>query len=228
MKPSGPTAPVSPSGAILRSRWGKPSPRVNPAKKNIIAIVLMAGGLLLVAALMADLRTMKQRKPRGYVDPGTELQEIVLGLNGTRYEDASGLFSIVPPAGWMVFKPPDSRPYNVIFRGPSGATMSIMATRVEYNDLPSLMHEIEASEQQAGIRTQTEALFFLGGPAVRRTAGLLASRVFSVDFVRDRVAHHIICGTPPELFDRYVPVLMDVLGTYRAGPPASAPAAADE
>jgi len=228
MKPSGTTAPVPPSGAALRSRWGKPSPRMNPATKNTIAIALMAGGLLLVAALMADLRSLRHRKPRGVVDVGTELQAIVLGMNGTRYEDPAGLFSIVPPSGWTVFKPPNSRPYDVIFRGPSGATMSIMVTRVKYNDLPSLMREIEESEKQAGIETKPEAFFFLGQPAVRRVAGLTASKVFCVDFVRDHVAHHIICGTPPTLFDRYYPVLMDVLGTYRAGPPESAPPAANE
>ncbi|MBU1910613.1 MAG: hypothetical protein KJ726_11245, partial [Verrucomicrobia bacterium] len=156
-------APPTPSGR---------SPRRPPPKQILLAAGLMLFGLLIVIALMADLRTMKQRKPRGYVDPGTELQEIVLGLNNPRYEDTSGLFSIVPPAGWTVFKPPDSRPYNVIFRGPSGATLSIMTTRVKYNDLPSLMREIEESEKRAGIRTKSEALFFLGGPAVRRFAGL--------------------------------------------------------
>ncbi|HOW96308.1 MAG TPA: hypothetical protein P5567_03665 [Kiritimatiellia bacterium] len=185
-------------------------------------LVLLGLGLLLLVALAADLRRMPKRKLPGFTDPADELQAVVLGLNGPRYADPEGLFSIVAPAGWTAFKPPDSRPYDVVFRGPSGSTISVMATPVEYNDLPSLVREIDRNEEEAGIRTQSEAFFFLGGPAVLRKAGLVTSRVFSVDFVRDRVAHHIICSVPPELFDRYYPVLMDVVETYRPGAPKAA------
>lgn len=211
-------APVPPARAPRR---GVVPPAPKPSGKNVIKIVLLVGGLALVVALINDLRHMPRRKLPGYVDPASELQAIALGMDGSRYEDGEGLFSIVPPAGWTVFKPPDSRPYDVVFRGPSGSTLSIIATRVDYNDLPSLVGEIERKEAEAGIRTQSEAIFFLGGPAIRRTAGLVASRIFSVDFVRDHVAHHIMCGTPPELFDRYKPVLMEVVETYRIGTAAS-------
>jgi len=218
-------APAEPA----RSPWrARPLPGRNPGKIGVVKILLLGGGLLLVLALAVDLRRMPKRKLLGYMDPAMELQTIVLGMNGPRYKDAEGLFSIVAPAGWTVFRPPDCRPYDVVFRGPSSATLSIMATRVDYNDLPSLVREIDASEEQAGIRTQSEAFFFLGGPAVRRKAGLVSSRVFSVDFVRDYVAHHIICGTPPELFDRYYPVLMDVVESYQLGPAQAKPPGADE
>lgn len=220
--------PEKPAIRVRAPRRGAAPPTPKPSSKNVIRIVLLAGGLLLLIVLIVDLRRMPVRKPFGYVDPSAEMQAVLLGLDGPRYEDPEGLFSIVRPAGWTVFKPPESRPYDVVFRGPSGATISIIATRVEYNELPDLVREIERKEKDAGIRTQSEAIFLLGGPAIRRTAGLVASRVFSVDFVRDRVAHHIMCGAPPELFDRYRPVLMDVVDTYRIGPAAAPPPAPNE
>ena len=42
-------------------------------------------------------------------------------------------------------------------------------------------------------------------------------KIFAIDFVEDHVAHHIMCAVSPEYFDRYEPVLMDVLNTYETG-----------
>ena len=81
-----------------------------PEGKPILKLALLGVGLLLLLALAADLRRMPKRKLPGFVDPASELQAIARGMNGPRYADPEGLFSIVAPAGWTTFKPPDSRP----------------------------------------------------------------------------------------------------------------------
>lgn len=206
---------ASRSSVSPRETRPRPSFREPLGRRIWFKLAFMVVGLMIVLALIADLRSMGRRRPLGYVDVTEELQQLVLGLDGPRYADPQQLFSIVRPAGWRMFTPPDSRPYNVIFRGPNQAAVSILVSRVPYNDLPSLMRAIEERERAAGIRTQVEALFFQGMPAVRRTAGLVTARVMSLDFVRDHVAHHILCEAPPELFDRYRPFFEDLLNTYR-------------
>lgn len=151
----------------------------------------------------------------------TELQNILLGLGGPRYVDPSGLFSVVLPAGWQTATPPESGSYNVVLYGPNGADMSIMATPVDYDDLPSLFKDIEQSERQTSIRTDIEAIRFQGRAAAKRTCKLHHVRVLAIDFVENRVAHHILCTTPPELFEQYEPVLMEIINTYQTSNPAT-------
>ena len=187
-------------------------------------------GLLAVIAFMADLFVAGRggKNSSGYlVDVPTDLQNLVLGLTGPRYVDRSGLFTIVPPAGWNRTTAPDCNPYNVVFSSMCGPDISIMASRVSYNDLPTLFKEIEGSEKEYGIRTQVETIRFLGRPAVLRTCDALNSKIFSIDFVDNYVAHHILCGVPPPYYDKYRPVLMSVLETYEPlSPPAPAGSAA--
>ena len=184
-------------------------------------------GLLLLVALLVDLGRLI-RRPVAAPDVRTELAAVTRGLQGPRYTDPQGRFSLVAPAGWQIIAPPNCQPYHVTFRSPNSADLNIMVTPVAYNDLPSLMREIEASERSAGIATHPEAFFFQGQPAVRRIAKLTQSKVLCVDFVREGLAHHVLASTPPEWFDLYYPVLLDVLKTYQPGPLSeSVPAKAD-
>lgn len=181
----------------------------------LLKLVLLTLVLLVVVAIVADISRMRRRLPEVIPDVPTELQTILLGLGGPRYVDPKGLFSVVPPAGWSTATPPDSGSYSVVFFGPNGADMSIMATPVGYDDLPSLFKDIENSERQTSIRTDFEAIRFQGRSAVRRTCKLHHVRVLAIDFVENRVAHHILCTTPPELFEKYEPALMEVINTYQ-------------
>lgn len=177
----------------------------------------MAVALLVILTIVLDVRSMLKRRPRSAPNVATELQNILLGLGGERYQDPSGLFSLVPPAGWQVVRRPDADPYNVVFWGPNGADMSIMATPVGYDDLPSLFKDIEKSERQTSIRTEYEAIKIQGRPAVRRTSKLFHSRLLAIDFVENHIAHHILIATPPTLYEKYEPVLMEVINTYQPG-----------
>lgn len=174
------------------------------------AVLILA--VLVIVAVVVDMSTMRRGLPKTIP---TELQNILLGLGGPRYVDPTGLFSVVPPAGWQIATHSENDSYNVVFYGPNGADMSIMATPVDYDDLPSLFKEIEKSERQTSIRTYFEAFRFQGRSAVRRTCKLHHVRILAIDFVENHVAHHILFTTPPELFEKYEPVLMEVLNTYQ-------------
>lgn len=178
--------------------------------------------LAVIAAFLFDIRHLGDRR-RGSqrLDPVTEIQNILLGLDGRPVSDPKGLFQIVPPAGWRVVRPPECDPYNLSLHSPNGAEISLMASRVSYNTLPPLFAAIEKQEAQYGIRTQLDTFFFEGRPTIRRTGHLSQVRMLALDFVQDNVAHHILCTTPPALFDLYVPALMEVLKTYR--PAAESP-----
>lgn len=204
------------AGGSRQARAQQEAARASTRSLRLVGLMLL--GLVVVVALIADLRALPRRAARGRPDVATDLQQLALGLDGPRYTDPSGLFSIVPPAGWKILRPPDCGPYNVVFHNQRGADVNIMATRVEYNDLPSLLRDIEKTERECGIATKPEAFFFQGQPAVRRETRLATVKVLAVDFVRDRVAHHLLFSVPVEQYDRYRPVLMEVLNTYRTGP----------
>ena len=168
----------------------------------------------ILVAVILDVRRFGRRTNGASDHAATDLQAIVLGMNGPRYADPRGLFSIVPPAGWAIRTYPDTGPYDVVFRGPCGADISIIATPVPYNSLAELIRRIDAAERKAGLAMHRDAVFLNGRAAVQRTGGLHDVRLFTIDFVESNVAHHLQCAIPPELYERYYAVLMDVLKTY--------------
>ena len=181
-------------------------------------IGLLTAGILVVIAIIADLSTPPKADP-SFPDVTTELRNALLNPPDTRYVDPEGLFSIGCPTGWRRTDRSDSAPYDVVFLSPNRASIGIMATHVKYNDLPSLFKDIEKNEAEYGIRTDVETIRFKNRPAVKRTCVLNTVKVFSIDFVDNYVAHHIICRTPKDYYEKYVPVLMELLNTYEPLPP---------
>ena len=175
---------------------------------------LLVLGLLVIVALIADLVAIQ--KPRPAVDVKSELQDLLIGLNGPRFIDPNGRFSVVPPADWQIKRRPDCPPYDVVFRGPYATEICIMATPVQYDDLPSLLKDMDRAEQQFDIHTQKEPMFFQAKP-VRRVVRMNHADVFSLDFVSDRVAHHIYCTVPAGEFEAYYSAIVELLNTYRFG-----------
>jgi hypothetical protein len=182
-----------------------------------VQTALMVSGVLAIVAFIVDLSQVKLPNPLAAPTANEELQTVLLGLGGPRYTDTNGLFSIVAPAGWRIVRPPDSDFYNVMFKSPNGADLSIMATPVAYDDLPSLFKDIAASEQQQGIRTEFEMIRLKDRQAIRRTCKLFNSRVLAIDFVANRASHHILCTAPIALYDKYEPVFMEIINTYEPG-----------
>jgi hypothetical protein len=195
-------------------------PRAREEEKGALwlKIGLLVFGLLVVVAIGLDTTRVRKRTPPGIVDVPTEIQNLILSLDGPRFTDPRGRFSIVAPAGWRVLRSPDSTPYDVVFSSPHSVDISILASPVEYDDLPALLEDINKAERGFDLHTQKEPMFFQEKPAVRRVCRLQQTKLLAIDFVSDRVAHHLMCSVPPEYFDAYQPVLMELLNTYRFGP----------
>lgn len=167
-------------------------------------------GLLVVVALCLDLQRFARQKPQGR-SVAVDLQNMVLGEVGSLYVHSNGWFSVRCPAGWRMRTGAQSAPYQVVMYGPAATDLSIMVTPVSYDHLPALLRDIERSEQMAGLSVPKEPFFFKGVPAVRRVAHLKTQTLLAIDFVKDGLAHHIMCGLPPEYFDRYQSVILDWL-----------------
>jgi hypothetical protein len=195
--------------------------KVEEKNRVPLKVIFLVLGVLVVIALMADLAWMSKPARPVLYDVPTDLQNLVLNLHGERYVHPDGRFSIVKPAGWRMKVRPESHPYDVVFYGPNATDISIMATPVKYNTLPELMKDLEQSERESGLAMNKDPFFFKGAPAVKRLARLRTTSVLALDFVRNNVAYHVICGVPPEYFEQYEPVLMDVLNTWEFGDPST-------
>jgi hypothetical protein len=207
----------------------KPTPRNRlPDQSSGLAphvkIGLLTLGFLLLAALIADLSKMERSYNQSVSGVATTPQEIILGLDGPVYYDPKGFFTIVPPTGWTVVSYPKDRPYSAVIEGPYGITISIMACSVEYNNLQPLLLQLNETEKQFGVDTHIEAVYFLGRPAIQRTSRLHHVKVYSIDFVENYVTHHMLCRIPPDLYDRYLPAITEVLNTYKPCGGRTAPA----
>ena len=197
--------------------------RQTTGRKQIFVIGMLLFGILLVAAFIADMTLLPKRRAKARPNNTRELQQLVLGMGGNRYEDPrKGLFSIVPPAGWQVSAYPESRPHNVRFIGANGADISITASKVEYNNFNTLLRRVKAIEKKYGLNMNIESHNFIHRPAVKRTTILHHTKVISFDFVENNVAHHIQVSTPHSMFDQYEPILMDVINTYEPFTPTEA------
>ncbi|NCC50827.1 MAG: hypothetical protein EOM20_06370 [Spartobacteria bacterium] len=186
--------------------------------KQILLVAGLLLGLALVAGIIIDARTIERRRRSPGNDSATEVQNIILDMDSAPYVDPDRLFSITAPAGWTVTQQPEGTPYNVTFRSRNGPEISIVATRVDYNNFTRLKKDIKSIEQQQGINAHIEEPGFIGREAIRRTMGLHHSKVVTYDFIEDHVAHHIQVSIPHSLTNRYEPVLMDIIETYEPLP----------
>lgn len=198
-------------------------PRNARASGSPVKLVLLVLGVLVVVGLMADFSRLARKAPQPSFDAGDDLRNLALGMEGERFVHPKGYFSIVKPAGWRMSVLPASHPYDVAFLGPAAADISIMVTKVGYDTLPELVKDIEESERSSGIVTQKDPFFFKGMPAVKRVARLRSTSVMAFDFVKNGLAHHVMCGIPPEHFEQYETVLTELLNTYEAGPLETTP-----
>ena len=187
------------------------------AAPDWVQTALLVVGALAVVAFIVDLSRVQRPNAMAGPTVNEELQDVLLGMGGPRFADSNGLFSVVAPASWRITTPPLSDFYNVIFKSPNGADISIMVTPVQYDDLPSLFKDIEANERESGIRTEVATIRLKERPAIRRTCKLFNSRVLAIDFAAHRMSHHILCTAPTALYDKYKPVFMEIINTYEPG-----------
>ena len=183
-----------------------------------MTIGLACVGLFLMAGVIIDLVVLPNHPPPSPIpDVTTEIQQLRAGLGGPRYSDTNSLFSIVLPSGWKLAPGDDTAPNGIRLMSPNGISVTLMAARVAYDDLPSLYADIRNREQDWGVHIEPEATYFQGRPAVLREVPLARSRMITLDFLSGRVAHHLTCEIPTPLVEAYRPALMELLNTYRPG-----------
>ena len=190
-------------------------------RKNRIRWAAWIVALLLLAALMADLRRIHRHlaefQGTGAVSRDGDAQDIAGGLDGPRYVDPGGLFSLVPPRHWVRVAKPVNSFFNVVFQGPYGMDMSIqvVATNgVTFDKLVETLRQVERS-----LAADTHMDFAYVGPyrAVKRSAQLFKTKLLMLDFVTGDLSHHIQFSVPPSLYDEYEPVFLRLMQTYEPG-----------
>lgn len=203
------------------------------SRRRLVRIGLIGGfAAILLIALFVDMRHLTARMDRfgrtGKESRRGDAADIAAGIAAAdpRYADPSGLFSLVPPRGWVRVKKPVRGMFNAYFRGPYGMDLGIQAVENRGATFDSLVSRLKLVERNLSADTHMEIAYVGPHRAVRRTAQLFKNKILTLDFLTGDIAHHIQFAAPPELFDEYEPVILRLLETYEPGtllPPAAAP-----
>ena len=190
-------------------------------RQSRLRIALLICAALALAALVADLRYFGRRAaarapavagPR----PGAAA-DILAGLDDPRYQDPGGLFSLVPPRHWVRVRPEPGSGFQTVFKGPHNMDMAIMVAVSNNATFDSLVADLRRIERQLSANMPMEITFIGPHRAIKRSAQLFKNKVLLIDFLTGNLAHHIQFSIPPELFDEYEPVFVQLLQTYEPG-----------
>jgi hypothetical protein len=188
-----------------------------------------AGGLalLLLAALMVDLRTVSRRvsdfRRTGKVARKGDAADIAGGLDDARYVDPSGWFSLVPPRNWVQVAKPVDGFFNVVFQGPAGMDMGIQVVATNGVTFDKLVENLRRVERSLAADTHMDFAYVGSCRAVKRSAQLFRSKLLMLDFVTGDLEHHVQFSVPTALYDEYEPVFLRLMQTYEPGRLLSAP-----
>ncbi len=191
--------------------------------------MILGVALLLLVVLIMDLRGLSVRlssfQRTGSVARKGDATDIAGGLEGARYMDPSGRFSLVPPRNWVRLKQPSTPFFNAVFRGPYGMDMSIQVVATNGLTFDKLVDTLRRVERTMSATTHMEFAYVGPTRAVKRSVQLYKSRVLMLDFVTGDLAHHIQFSMPTALYDEYEPVFLRLMQTYQPGQilPASDP-----
>ena len=212
--------------ASLREREER---RRRDARKTRLRWVFWLFGLVLLAALAADVRHLSGRLGRfqrtGKESRKGDAADIAGGLEGPRYADPAGRFSLVPPRHWVAAPRPPGDFYDAVFRGPYGMDMRIQVAVTNGLTFDKLIEALRWRERALSADTHMDIAYVGPHRAVKRSARLFRNRVLMLDFVTGDLAHHVQFAAPPELYDEYEPVFLRLMQTYEPGrivPPAPA------
>ncbi len=181
-------------------------------------LALLLFGVLLIVALLADLRgAMRRRQAELARLTALERPEaLALGVADERYEDPAGRFALTLPAPWVRLSGEQADPYTAIFRGPRNIEISVVVSELPHDRFDLLLAQIRGRDEQLEIRTNLRTVEFLGLPAAERQSRLPRSSVYALDFMVGRTAHHILVSIPHEEYARLLPMVREFLQTYEA------------
>ena len=193
----------------------------NEARKARLRWAFWGFGLLLLIGLLVDLRHVAGRMGR-FQRTGVEARQgdaadIVAGLEGPRYKDPSGWFSLVPPRHWVKVKPPADSHFNVVFQGPYGMDMGIQVVATNGLTFDRLVENLREVERRLAANLPMEFAYVGPHRAIKRSAQLYKSKILLLDFVTGHLAHHVQVSMPPSLYEEYEPVFLRLMQTYEPG-----------
>lgn len=191
------------------------------ARKNRFRWAFWVLGAVMLVALLADMRQISSRLVR-FQRTGTEARkgdaaDIAGGLDGERYVDASGLFSLVPPRHWVKLRRTPDSPFNVVFQGPYGMDMAIQVVITNDLTFERLVENLNRVERSLSANMPMEFAYVGPYRAIKRSAQLFQNKVLLLDFLTGNLAHHVQVSIPPELYDEYEPVFLRLMQTYTPG-----------
>ena len=231
--------PHTPSGEFMKAAAArarnreKAEQRRAEERKNRIRWIVYLFALLLLAALIADLRNISRRladfRRTGTVARKGDAADIAGGLAGARYADPSVWFSVVPPRNWVRVQKPVNSFFNVVFQGPYGMDMGVQVVATNGVDFDKLVDTLRRVERSLAADTHMDFAYVGPHRAVKRSVQLFKTKLLLLDFVTGDLAHHVQFSMPPALYDEYEPVFLRLMQTYEAGrilPGSPAPAGA--
>ncbi len=177
-------------------------------------------------ALVVDLRGRARSVAAPVIlPPAQEVVEALRTLGGDRVVAAAGRFEVAAPADWIRDEGEAVAPYHLVLRNLHGASISLMGTPVEYDDLRLLSEEIRKRERERDLAVTQETIRLDEHHAIVRHIQLVSQHAMAIDFVEQRVAYHLMCAAPSELFATYEPLFVAVAKTLRPTPvtPAAEP-----
>ena len=198
--------------------------RLSKKKQHWMGKVLRFGlpllALMLAGALIYDAHRIAREAARGDDSASIEerierdLQRISRGLENTPYIDPRKGFSMAVPHGWQMDPTGQGGFFDVTFRGPGSIELSALAEEVDYTEFAKLRRLIERKEMDIGLKMHIEEREFNDMPALYRTMRLETQRLHMIDFLAAGQAHHILFAAPHDLFDQYLPVMLEFMQTY--------------
>ena len=229
----GPRSPSDESiqASVARARLReKDEQRRQDIRKNRFRWLIWGLAILLLVALIADLRHISRRlgvfQHTGKEARQGDAADIAGGLGGTRYVDPGGLFSLVPPRHWVRDAKSSGRFFNAVFQGPYGMDMSIQVVVTNGLTFDKLVDNLRRVERNLAADTHMDFAYVGPYRAIKRSAQLFKTKLLMLDFVTGDLAHHVQFSVPPALYDEYEPVFLRLMQTYEPGrilPPREAP-----
>ena len=219
--------PHSPSDEFMKAAAArarlreKAEQRRLETRKSRLRAILCVLALLLLAALVADLRGISRRlgefRRTGPAARKGDAADIAGGLGGARYADPAGRFSLVPPRHWVRVAKPVNSFFSVVFQGPYGMDMSIQAVATNGVTFDKLVENLRRVERSLAADTHMDFAYVGPHRAVKRSAQLFKTKLLMLDFVTGDLAHHVQFSVPPALYDEYEPVFLRLMQTYEPG-----------
>ena len=209
--------------------------RTIPSRRQfLIKYSLLCFAFLVVLALFFDAKMLRAKRtaPRPDQRLGDDLAAVLLNAGQRTYEDPRGRFRMMVPTSWKEEHPrPDDRPYDVVFTSSYGCDVSVIVSDAGEMTFESLLRDIRSIQDRLGLNMNIETTTFGEIPAIKRMVNLHYSRIITVDFIRDGLAHEIQLAIPHRYVEQSAQILETILERYQPSPfnaanenPAPAPA----